>query len=126
MQQLKRFSRYWDIVYNSGNFKNSVNMLWMDTDVYQGFSEFSQWIYGKTSATWKISLQRMATLLFYYLTSTLNLDRTLVADTIAADIQVIQGRRLPADIKDHLSAEMRLMKKKKRNMSKGKRQAKHL
>jgi hypothetical protein len=126
MQQLKRFSRYWDIVYNSGNFRESVKMLWGDTDVYHGFSSFSRWIYAQTSATWKISLQRMATLLFTYLTSQLQLDQTLIADTIATDIQVIPGRRLPAEIKNHISPELRSKKKKQKNMSKGKRQTKHL
>ena len=37
MQKMKRFARFWDMVYNSGNFKKSVTYLWQDGKVYDGF-----------------------------------------------------------------------------------------
>ncbi len=124
MQRLKRFSRYWDIVYNSGNFYNSVRMLWKDGDTYQGFMAFTEWIYSQTSATWKIALQRMAELLFRYLTEEMNVQPSLAADTIADDIQKVRGRRLPPLLREHISG--RRIASGKKIKSPGKRQTKHV
>ena len=95
IQRMKRFARYWDILYNSGNFTQSVRLLWEDGKVFEGFSQFSEWLYGRTAATWKIAQERMAKLLFDYLTEMKRLESETVGRTMAADLAKAR-RKLPA------------------------------
>ena len=125
MQQFKRFARFWDLLYNSGNFSGSVTLLWQDTDTYSGFADFSSWLYQNTLTTWQISLRRMAELLFHYLVDEKQVSPAVVADSIAADILKVQGRRLPPIIREHTTVPL-LKTKQKTAASAGKRQQKHL
>ena len=125
MQQFKRFARFWDLLYNSGNFRGSVTLLWQDTDTYSGFATFSFWLYQSTLSTWQISLRRMAELLFHYLVEEKHLSPATVADSIAADIQKVQGRKIPPVIREHTTVPL-LKTKQKSSVSPGKRQQKHL
>ncbi len=73
IQKMKRFSRFWDIFYNSGNFEKTVKLLWTKVHddelppVFDAFYAFSEWIYTQTLSTWKISLDRQITLIHDYL-----------------------------------------------------------
>jgi hypothetical protein len=64
MQEMKRLARFWDLVYNSGNFRRTAALLWPDGDVFHGFRDFPDWLYGQTKATWQIGLPRLTELLF--------------------------------------------------------------
>lgn len=96
IQQMKRFARYWDILYNSGNFPRSVRLLWIDGDVFTGFQAFSLWLYAKTEATWKIAQERMARLLFDYLVAAGHTEAE-VGRAMAEDLA--RTRRLPPFLK---------------------------
>ena len=102
MQAMKRLARFWDLVYNSGNFRRTAPFLWPDSDVFRGFLDFSQWLYRETRTTWQIGLPRLAELMFRYLVEEKGRDKTEVADSLAADILVIKGRVLPPAIKEHV------------------------
>ncbi|WP_035247550.1 B12-binding domain-containing radical SAM protein [Desulfogranum mediterraneum] len=102
MQGLKRLTRFWDLLYNSGNFPRSVRLLWEEGDTFQGFKAFSGWLYQETHSTWKISLKRMAELLYRYLVEELQQEGTRIAEAIAGDLQRIQGRPLPPLIRAQL------------------------
>ncbi len=125
MQDLKRMARFWDLLYNSGNFNQSVRMLWPDQDVYAGFVRFSRWLYQTTLSTWQISLKRMAELLFTYLNEECGMPKDVVANTIAADILKVKGRSLPAVIAKNTTVAHGALQAKAVS-SPGKRQAKHL
>jgi radical SAM superfamily enzyme YgiQ (UPF0313 family) len=101
IQTMKRFSRFWDLTYNSGNFKNSVNLIWTDGEVYNSFYDFSNWIYTQTDSTWKISLQRLGELLFRYLCDIKSLDTKDVADLMLKDIMKLKGRAIPIYLKPY-------------------------
>ena len=103
MQAMKRLARFWDLVYNSGNFRRTVRLIWPDGLVFAGFLDFSRWLYGQTRATWQIGLDRLVELLFRYLVERSGLPPTEVADSLAADILVIKGRVLPASIREHVT-----------------------
>ena len=103
MQEMKRLARFWDLVYNSGNFRRTAPLLWPEGDVFQGFLDFSRWLYGQTQATWQIGLPRLAELLFRYLVEEKGRDKTVIADSLAADILVIKGRVLPPVIREHVT-----------------------
>lgn len=100
MQEMKRFARFWDLVYNSGNFTKTFNFLVEGKSVYETFSNFSLWLYGQTHSTWQISLDRLAKFLFDYLTLVQNNDRKMVADIIIDDMLKVGGRKLPSFLRE--------------------------
>ncbi|WP_297440260.1 B12-binding domain-containing radical SAM protein [Sulfurimonas sp.] len=99
IQIMKRFARFWDLYYNSGNFKTSLPLLWQETSVYKNFYAFGLWIYEQTDATWKISLQRQGELLFSYLSEVKKLDKQNIADAMLEDMMKLKGRAIPAYLK---------------------------
>ncbi|WP_457746883.1 DUF4080 domain-containing protein [Sulfurimonas sp.] len=103
IQVMKRFARFWDLYYNSGNFKNSLALLWERKSVFESFYSFGIWIYEQTDSTWKISLQRQGELLFHYLTQNLHLSPTEVATLMAQDMLKLKGRALPSYLKEHVN-----------------------
>lgn len=101
IQMMKRFARFWDLTYNSGNFKKSILLLWENESVYKNFHEFSLWIFKQTSSTWKISLQRLGELLFTYLQDVKKLDVALIADVMLQDMMKLKGRAIPSYLKPY-------------------------
>jgi len=101
IQIMKRFARFWDLTYNSGNFKNSVKLIWGDGSVYENFYAFGIWMYGETDSTWKISLQRLGELLFKYLTEVNKLDPQNVSDLMLKDMMKLKGRAIPSYLKPY-------------------------
>ncbi len=122
MQKIKRFARFWDLVYNSGNFKKSVTYLFVDGKVYDGFFAFSEWIYSQTLSTWQISLDRLAKLLFEYITTQLHVEEFELKKLLIDDINVIKGRKLPKFLRIYESKEE---KNEKKSLTFNKRQLKH-
>lgn len=123
IQKMKRFARFWDLTYNSGNFKNSIVLLWKDNTVYDSFYDFSEWIYAQTDSTWKISLDRLSKLLFDYLTSELKMEPAKVAECMIDDLLKIKGRIIPAYLKPYANNQVRTASKELNQANK--RQAKH-
>lgn len=124
MQKMKRLARYWDLTYNNGNFKRSIKLLWEDGDVYQNFYKFSEWLYEKLGTTYQISLNRLAELLFIYLTDIHRFDKTKTAELITKDLSAIKGRRLPPFLREYISdVHFESSKKRAKNI---KRQIMHL
>ena len=100
IQRMKRFARFWDLFYNSGNFKQALPLLWPDGDVFEQFHTFSLWIYGQTQSTWKISLERLAELLFNYLQERGHGPDEL-AGVMLADLLKLEGRKVPNFLKPY-------------------------
>ena len=101
IQMMKRFARFWDLTYNSGNFKESIKLLWGDGSVFEEFYDFSSWIYSQTDSTYKISLERFSKLLFVYLCDVKSLDKELVAHSMIKDMMRLKGRAVPSCLKPY-------------------------
>jgi len=101
IQVMKRFARFWDLTYNSGNFKKSIHLLWGEESVFENFYAFGLWIYEQTDSTWKISLQRLGELLFSYLTEVKQLKAEEVAEYMLEDMMKLKGRAIPAYLKSY-------------------------
>ena len=99
IQQMKRFARFWDLYYNSGNFKQTLGRLWPDGDLFEQFQAFSIWVYAETNSTWKISLERLALLMFNYLTGIQGNKTEEVAELLIRDIMKLEGRKMPNFLK---------------------------
>lgn len=101
IQIMKRFARFWDLTYNSGNFKNSIKFVWHNGSVFENFYKFGIWIYEQTDSTWKISLQRLGELLFIYLTDVKKISEEQVAKEMLHDIMKLKGRAVPPYLKHY-------------------------
>ncbi len=101
IQIMKRFARFWDLTYNSGNFKKSVILLWQDESVFRSFYDFSLWIYNQTDSTYKISLQRLGELLFTYLKEIKKHDPKAIAKNMLEDMMKLKGRAIPNYLKPY-------------------------
>jgi len=122
MQKMKRFARFWDLVYNSGNFKNVVLFLWSDGAVYDSFFKFTEWLYAQTESTWQISLDRLSLLLFTYMTKELHIDNEKLKKVFISDILSVEGRKLPK----FLRSEIKTKDERKKSIAMfNKRQLKH-
>ncbi|HJV50816.1 MAG TPA: DUF4080 domain-containing protein [Noviherbaspirillum sp.] len=66
MQRLVRFSRYWDMVANSGRFARTLPLILGETP-FANFMQLSDWLYEKTDATNRIALDRLTALVAQWL-----------------------------------------------------------
>lgn len=93
IQTMKRFARFWDIFYNSGSFPATVQLLWNEGKVFDGFYDFSEWIYTQTLSTWKISLERQIALIHAYLID--RHDICTVEDALSKDLSKRPEKTIP-------------------------------
>ena len=66
MQRLTRFARYWDLIANSGRFVHTLPLILGDAP-FANFMMLSDWLYGRTDATHRIALDRLASLVSEWL-----------------------------------------------------------
>ncbi len=116
MQRMRRFARYWDIVANSGQFVETLPLLWSGgkcrmtddecrndaTDApssfvirhspFAQFLRFSDWLHATLRRTHQIALQSVAQGLFDFLTGENGADRATVAAALEADWRRTPGR----------------------------------
>lgn len=105
MQRLRRFSRYWDLVSNSGNFVQTAPLIWSEGSAFARFLEFADWLFGRIGRSHAIALHRLAQMLFEYLTGERRHDRQAVATTLWRDYQRGGRRDVPEFLADYVSAE---------------------
>ncbi len=84
MQRVNRFARYWDMIANSGRFKNTLPLILNDSP-FENFMRLSDALYLAASSTWKISLQRQFVLIFDYLKNDDDIDVLMLFETMQMD-----------------------------------------
>lgn len=87
MQRVSRFARFWDMIANSGRFKNTLPLILAD-DPFARFLELSDCIFELAESTWKISLRRLFTLLFSAMTDGLKIPPERASIALEADYQL--------------------------------------
>lgn len=87
MQRIRRFSRYWDLIANSGNFLATTPIIWMSDSPFDCFMRLSDWLFAETHQTQSISLTRLSELLFIFLTQHLHRPEPDTALAIWSDYQ---------------------------------------
>ncbi len=92
MQRMRRFSRYWDLLANSGNFTRTLPTLWADRSPFASFLALSDWLHEHAGRTHAIALPRLAELLFQYLTQVSGREARTVAPLLWDDFRE-GGRR---------------------------------
>lgn len=95
MQRLKRLARYWDLFANSGNFADTLPLLWSRGQLpFYAFLAFADHLYATTGKTHQIALPRQFELLYDYLMAN-GADATATADALARDFRRPGRRDLP-------------------------------
>ncbi len=66
MCRLRRFSRYWDLIANSGRFVHSLPLLLTGASAFERFSALADWLWTTTRQTHGIALVRLFELLLRF------------------------------------------------------------
>jgi radical SAM superfamily enzyme YgiQ (UPF0313 family) len=85
MQRLRRFSRYWDLIANSGNFPQAAALIWQGDSPFRAFMNCSDWLSSRLNTTHGIARARLAESLAEFLTTQRSLDAALVAQALRHD-----------------------------------------
>ncbi len=95
MHRLRRFSRYWDLFANSGNFLESTPLLWWNTEPFNGFLSFADWLYANEAKTHGLPLDKLAWRLFEHLTDHARLSKDKVGPILRRDYSRSGRRNVP-------------------------------
>ena len=134
MQKLRRFARYWDLVGNSGNFRESTPLIWGNAgpasrpsalSPFAAFLRWSEWLHGRVGRTDSIALVRLMELLFEFLTREQRLDPKQTAAAMWRDYQRGGRRDKPAFLKDLLPSDTPPASFRRTRPGVPKRQARH-
>ena len=86
MQSVNRFARYWDMIGNSGRFRNTLPII-LGASAFNNFMSLSNSLYQREGATWKISQKRLFALLFSILTEEMRLAEQEVLSALKKDYE---------------------------------------
>ncbi len=86
MQRVNRFARFWDMIGNSGRFRQSLSVILGD-DPFNRFLRLSDQLYRQAGSTWKISLKRLFELLYTVLTTDMEINPAIARKVLALDYQ---------------------------------------
>jgi radical SAM superfamily enzyme YgiQ (UPF0313 family) len=67
MQRIRRFSRYWDMIANSGNFVRTLPLILEGDSAFASFMRLADWLFAKVGRQHAIALNRLSELVFEYL-----------------------------------------------------------
>ncbi len=84
MQRVNRFARYWNMIANSGRFKNTLPLILSDSP-FEKFMQLSDTLYQAVGSTWKISQQRLFVLIFEILKEKNVIDEADLFETMQLD-----------------------------------------
>ena len=85
MQEMKRFARVWDMVANSGNFVETLPLLWAEQRPFIGFLKFTRWLHVEVGSFSGVALKRLARLLYRYLVEATAVDRETASMALTKD-----------------------------------------
>lgn len=106
LQQMNRFSRYWDMIANSGQFNLTMSFLKSKTKVetqsfFDLFFKLSQFLYERHRGTFAISLMNLTESVFRFLIDELKVPDTDAADLIYRDFCSRKKRDVPPYLKPY-------------------------
>lgn len=84
LQRLSRFARYWEMVANSGRFRQSLPLL-LGEQPFERFMALSDWLFITTDQTHQIALKRLFQLLYQGAVETLDIDAETFKNALEID-----------------------------------------
>jgi len=94
MRRLNRFARYWDLIGNSGRFRESLSVLLGDTP-FQRFMKLSDWLYATNRQVHGFALKRLFDLVHEGAITHLGIDPDIATPLLAQDFQRTGIKGLP-------------------------------
>ncbi len=104
LQTMRRFSKYWDLIANSGNFQESKKELLSGDSAFASFSHFANWLRQRDVGTHSIALAKLIELVFEYLVEFRQLDREQAAQMIYRDYARSGRRDRPICLRPYLTS----------------------
>jgi len=122
MQQMNRFARFWDMLANSGRFRETLPVL-IDASPFNNFMLLSNELFARLKQTHKISLLRLFDAVFDIAIQEMQLDHEQLLDVMQNDFQRSGQKSLPKFLKN---VGLHSTKSFHRNQAKGnQRQLRH-
>lgn len=90
MQRMRRFAKYWDLLFNSGKYKSTIRLLWSNCDPFCGFIAFSDWLFAESGLRYGFSQKNMINYIYDYLVLHLKLDSSLVVKSLQSDFPTFE------------------------------------
>ncbi|MFT6005421.1 MAG: hypothetical protein ACI9SX_000384 [Pseudoalteromonas tetraodonis] len=123
IQEISRFARYWDLIGNSGRFKNSLALL-MGGQPFDRFFLLSQELFKRSQQTHKISLLRLYDFVFDIGQETMEIDAQLLRESIAIDHQLSGLKSSPKCLRS-IDSDGKVSKLSSSKSSRALRQSRH-
>ncbi len=103
MQRLRRFARTWDLVGNSGNFVETLELFWHEAvSPYGEFMHFTEWFQAREGRHHALALVHLMERVFEYLVAERGLSERRVAEVLWADYRRGGRTEMPPFLRRHL------------------------
>jgi len=103
VQAFVRFSRYWDLVANSGRFGATLPLLLATLpSPFAAFAAFAQWLWARAGATHRLSPEQLVDAVFDYLSGPAGLPVDPVRRALLGDYVGSGARANPVCLQGHL------------------------
>jgi len=86
MQRVNRFARFWDMIGNSGRFRETLPIILGDS-AFARFLQLSDALYAMAGSSWKISLKRLFELLYRVLSEQMAVPAEIARQSLDLDFQ---------------------------------------
>jgi radical SAM superfamily enzyme YgiQ (UPF0313 family) len=126
MQKMRRFSRFWDLVANSGNFVQTLPRIWEGRSPFQSFMELTDFLFERMGRQHAIALHRLAELVFLFLTECRKQNPDQVAQVLWQDYQKSGRHELPEFLRPYSHLLQRMTRREALASALPARQARHL
>ena len=123
VQRFTRLTRYWDLLANSGRFKQSLPLLLAGPSPFAAFLALSDWLWQSTGKTSGLTPEMLLDGLFAYLTQRLGLTDENVRQVLLADYLASGARSNPACLAGYLKDREKPVSRAERALTQ--RQARH-
>ncbi|MEC7986506.1 MAG: DUF4080 domain-containing protein, partial [Myxococcota bacterium] len=110
LARMRRFARYWDLIYNSGRFRKSISFLLAPPSAFYSFLDFSDWLYDKEQRMHSISYMRLMERIFEYVQHIGGAKRRIAQDLYEDSCRLDERRRVPKFLRPYVE-EKQFIKK---------------
>ncbi len=102
LQRMRRFSRFWDLLANSGNFIETMNAICAGGSAFDAMLQLSDWLFERLRQTHNIALPRLVAFVFEYLSSQSKDSQELIAQRLWNDYSRGERREVPECLKQFI------------------------
>lgn len=99
MQRLRRFARVWDLIGNSGNFVESLPLLWSSRTPFEAVMGFADELHARLGALHGIQLERLSSALLEHLVAQ-GVDRQRAGRALLADHSRVRPAHWPEFLRE--------------------------